>query len=153
MEVDFGQEAYATHFDGFMRHYMTVKTGDIPNVREVYEAFKGYARTTSAGTVDEMVADISAFASYYCAMALGANDADLKAVFHDIRELKVDVAFPFLLDLYRDYANKLLSKADFVKIARLVESYVLAGRLCHPNELYEQDIRAVRQGLEEGPLC
>ncbi len=40
MEVDFGQEAYGTHFDGFMRHYLTVKTGEIPNVREVYEAFK-----------------------------------------------------------------------------------------------------------------
>jgi uncharacterized protein with ParB-like and HNH nuclease domain len=45
MEVDFGQEAYATHFDGFMRHYLTVKTGDIPNVRDVYEAFKQYARS------------------------------------------------------------------------------------------------------------
>ena len=39
MEMDFGQEAYGTHFDGFMRHYLTVKTGNIPNVREVYEAF------------------------------------------------------------------------------------------------------------------
>ena len=45
MEVDFGQEAYATHFDGFMRHYLTVKTGEIPNVSEVYEAFKSYARS------------------------------------------------------------------------------------------------------------
>ena len=42
MEVLFGQEAYATHFDSFMRHYLTVKTGVIPNVREVYEAFKQY---------------------------------------------------------------------------------------------------------------
>lgn len=25
MEVDFGQEAYGTHFDGFMRHYLTVR--------------------------------------------------------------------------------------------------------------------------------
>ena len=40
MEVDFGQEAYGTHFDGFMRHYLTVKTGEIPTVRAVYEAFK-----------------------------------------------------------------------------------------------------------------
>lgn len=30
MEVDFGQAAYSTHFDGFMRHYLTVKTGEIP---------------------------------------------------------------------------------------------------------------------------
>src|SRR5207244_5410450 len=39
MEVDFGQEAYGTHFDGFMRHYLTVKTGEIPNISAVYEAF------------------------------------------------------------------------------------------------------------------
>jgi uncharacterized protein with ParB-like and HNH nuclease domain len=45
MEVDFGQEAYGTHFDSFMRHYLTVKTGDIPNVRDVYDAFKTYARS------------------------------------------------------------------------------------------------------------
>ena len=41
---DFGQAAYGTHFDGFMRHYLTVKTGEIPNVNEVYEAFKDYTR-------------------------------------------------------------------------------------------------------------
>ena len=72
MEVDFGQEAYATHFDGFMRHYLTVKTGEIPNVREVYEAFKQYARIARSGAgVEALVADIRAFAGYYCAMALG----------------------------------------------------------------------------------
>ena len=59
MEVDFGQEAYGTHFDGFMRHYLTVKTGEIPNVREVYEAFKHYARSpeVAAGGVEALVAE------------------------------------------------------------------------------------------------
>ena len=33
-------EAYSAEFDGFMRHYLTLKTGSIPNVRAVYEAFK-----------------------------------------------------------------------------------------------------------------
>ena len=42
--MDFGQEAYGTHFDGFMRHYLTVKTGEIPRLNEVYEAFKTHAR-------------------------------------------------------------------------------------------------------------
>jgi uncharacterized protein with ParB-like and HNH nuclease domain len=48
MEVAFGQEAYNTHFDAFMRHYLTVKTGDIPRLDEVYEAFnaKSLAITT-----------------------------------------------------------------------------------------------------------
>ena len=73
MEVDFGQEAYATHFDSFMRHYLTVKTGEIPNMREVYEAFKQYARSPKVTGVESLVADIRAFAGYYCAMALGAE--------------------------------------------------------------------------------
>ena len=32
MEKAFGQEAYSTHFDNFMRHYLTVKTGDFPRL-------------------------------------------------------------------------------------------------------------------------
>jgi uncharacterized protein with ParB-like and HNH nuclease domain len=44
MERNFGQEAYGSYFDSFMRHYLTLKTGEIPNVRAVYEAFKTYSR-------------------------------------------------------------------------------------------------------------
>jgi uncharacterized protein with ParB-like and HNH nuclease domain/predicted transport protein len=125
MEVDFGQEGYALHFDGFMRHYLTVKSGEIPNVREVYKAFKEYARSPGAGDVEALVADIRAYSDYFCKMALGAEqDADLKTAFQDIRELKVEVAFPFLLILYRDYIDGALSKEDLLNATRLVESYV-----------------------------
>jgi uncharacterized protein with ParB-like and HNH nuclease domain len=133
MEVDFGQEGYATHFDSFMRHYLTVKSGDIPNVREVYEAFKQYARSpeVAGAGVEALVADIRGFAGYYCAMALGSEpDADLKMAFNDIRELKVDVAFPFLLELYGDYAAQRLAKIDLLQAARWVESYVFRRAVC-----------------------
>ncbi|MFA5315811.1 MAG: DUF262 domain-containing protein [Dehalococcoidales bacterium] len=127
MEVAFGQEAYSTHFDGFMRHYLTVKTGEIPNMGEVYEAFKTYAhspKVTQAG-VEALVADIHIFSGYFCAMALDAErDNDLKVAFHDLRELKVDVAYPFLLELYHDYAIKVLPKTDFLAAVRLIEAYV-----------------------------
>src|ERR1017187_918393 len=133
MEVDFGQDAYGMHFDSFMRHYLTVKTGDIPNVREVYEAFKAYARSPKAAHagVQALVADIRAFARYFYAMALGAEpDAELRLAFHDLRELKVDVAYPFLLELYQDYATGGLSGADFVAAGRLVEAYVFRRSIC-----------------------
>ena len=114
-----------------MRHYLTAKTGDIPNVREVYEAFKQYARSPNAGGFEELVADIRTHSGYYCAMALGAEqDPNLKLVFHDIRELKVDVAFPLLLELYHDYVKGLLAKDEFVRAARLVESYVFRRAVC-----------------------
>jgi len=133
MEVDFGQEAYGTHFDGFMRHYLTVKTGDIPNVREVYEAFKTYARSPQSAEagVELLVADIREFSRYFCAMALGAEtDPDLALAFHDLRELKVDVAYPFLLELYQDYTNGLLQSADFEAAVRLAEAYVFRRAIC-----------------------
>lgn len=119
MEVGFGQEAYATHFDDFMRQYLTVKTGVIPNVREVYESFKQYARSPKAGGFEDLVADIRAYSGYYCAMALGAEqEPNLKLVFHDIRELRVDVAFPFLLELYHDYVTGALAKKELLEAAR-----------------------------------
>jgi uncharacterized protein with ParB-like and HNH nuclease domain/predicted transport protein len=131
MEVAFGQEAYATQFDGFMRHYLTVKTGEIPNVRAVYEAFKQYARSGKVQGVEALVADISRYAGYYCAMALGSEaDPDLKAAFHDIRELRVDVAYPLLLELYHDYASETLPKSDFLRAARLIEGYVFRRSVC-----------------------
>jgi predicted transport protein len=133
MEIAFGQEAYGAHFDGFMRHYLTFQTGEIPNVRAVYEAFKVHARDpdVAAEGVDALVADMHTFAKYYCAMALGkeANE-ELASAFQDLRELKVDVAYPFLLELYHDFAQDVLPGAHFAKAVRLVESYVFRRAVC-----------------------
>lgn len=134
MERDFGQEAYSTHFDGFMRHYLTVKTGEIPRLDAVYDAFKAHARSpkVAGAGVESLVADIRDFARYFCAMALGAEpDRDLKFAFQDLRELKVEVAYPFLLELYHDYAGHILSKQDLAATVRLVEAYVFRRAICN----------------------
>ncbi|SFN92704.1 GmrSD restriction endonuclease domain-containing protein [Nitrosospira briensis] len=133
MEVDFGQEAYGTHFDAFMRHYLTVKTGEIPRLDEVYDAFKNHARSplAAAAGVEALVKDIRQLSRYFCAMALGAeSDAELKLAFQDLRELKVDVAYPFLLELYHGYKTEALSKADLLVSVRLVEAYVFRRAIC-----------------------
>jgi uncharacterized protein with ParB-like and HNH nuclease domain/predicted transport protein len=153
MEVDFGQEGYVALFDGFMRHYLTMKTGDIPNVREVYEAFKQHARSPviAGAGIEALVADIRAFAGYFCAMALGNEaDAELKAAFHDLRELKVDVAFPFLLEIYGDYAVRRLEKSDLLTATRLIESYVFRRAVCgiptnSMNKTFATFTRAIRK--------
>ncbi len=133
VEVDFGQEGYATYFDSFMRHYLTLKTGDIPNVRAVYDAFKQYAHTpgVDAAGIESLVQDIRAYASYYCAMVLGTeSDSQLDAAFRDLRELKVDVAYPLLLELYGDYVADTLSGQEFLESVRMVESYVFRRAVC-----------------------
>lgn len=133
MEVEFGQKAYSEHFDSFMRHYLTVKTGEIPRINNVYEAFKQHALkidSTEVG-IDGLVADIHVFAKYYCAIALDKEvDSKLAEAFKDFRELKVDVAYPILLELYHDYSEKLLIKDDFYSVMRLIEAYVFRRAVC-----------------------
>lgn len=135
MELAFGQEGYVAHFDAFMRHYLTLKhpAGEIPRIDEVYEAFKLHSvrpATEQAG-VEVLVRDVQRHAHAYCAMALGAETRpSLRDSFHDLRELKVDVAYPFLLELYDDCAQGVLSEADFLAAVRVVEAYVFRRAVC-----------------------
>ncbi len=133
MEMDFGQEAYSSDFDSFMRHYLTVKTGRIPRISEVYDAFKEYSMTMKSKGIDigNIVEDIRRFSRFYCAMTLNQeNDKELRIAFNDLKELKVDVAYPMLLEVYDDYKSGVLTKDDFANVIRLVETYVFRRNIC-----------------------
>lgn len=135
MEEAFGQKDYVQHFDGFMRHYLTVKTGEIPRIGDVYDAFKKHAQTVG-GKVDDLLADLHTFAGYYCAMALDPKTLGqetrtaLDIAFTDLRKLKVDVAYPLLLELYHDYKKSQLSEKELEQAIRLVESYIFRRAVC-----------------------
>jgi uncharacterized protein with ParB-like and HNH nuclease domain/predicted transport protein len=135
MELDFGQDADAVHFDPFMRHYLTYRTGDIPRQDAIYEAFKAFSATqTSEGkTTEDILSDVRQSARCYCAMALPGKEADaeLSDAFKDLRELKVEVAYPLLLELYEDYKLERLPKPDFVTALQLIEAFVFRRSICN----------------------
>ncbi|MFN9540196.1 MAG: DUF1524 domain-containing protein, partial [Planctomycetota bacterium] len=95
--------------------------------------------------------DIRAFSKYFCAIALGREqDADLATAFHDLRELKVEVSYPFLLELYADYVAGELSVADFVAAVRLVEAYVFRRAICAiPTNSMNKTFATFRKGLKK----
>lgn len=130
MEVEFGQQAYTTYFDSFMRHYLTMKTGTIPRIDEVYEEFKKYFYSQKIDN-EKALKELKKYAVYFCAMALDKEEEkELKEAFSDLRDLKVDVSYPFLLELYNDYKENILSKENFIEIIRLIESYVFRRAIC-----------------------
>lgn len=130
MEKAFGQTAYTTHFDAFMRDFLTAKTGDIPRIGDVYTEFKRYVQENSL-EVRSLVADIHKNALHYCAIVLAQETNPLlAAAFHDLRELDVKVAYPFLLSVYDDFKSGLLDLGDFERIVRLIESYVYRRAVC-----------------------
>lgn len=131
MEQTFGNE-YSTRFDGFMRDYLSVKTGKIPRIGEVYEEFKLYINSDrSSESIEENVKDTFNFANHYSKIVLRKEkDKDLQEMFSNILKLKVDVAYPFILPVYNDYVHGLVSKDDFISILKLVESYVFRRAIC-----------------------
>ena len=133
MELEFGQEAYGDEFDAFMRHYLTIKTGDVPRVSEVYEAFKEYStKFDKEDGVTDLVAEIRKYSKYFVAMALGGEtNPALKPLFKDlIQDLNYSVAYPLLLELYADYDAGTLNEKDFGTAIKLIESYVFRRSIC-----------------------
>lgn len=153
MELKFGQESYSSYFDAFMRHYLTVKTGDIPKLRDVYEEFKNYSKRPdiAAAGVDALVKDVQLYAAHYCAMALGLEpDQALKEAFQDLRDLRVDVAYPLLLELYNDYAQGVLPRGDFLTALRLIEAYVFRRAICAiPTNSLNKTLATFSRGLKK----
>ena len=115
------------NFDAFVRHFLTIETGEIPRIGDVYDAFKSFAfgKAEAGQTVEELALVLSRSAERYSRIALGREtDAQLRSVFSELEQIKADVVYPFVLRVYSDYDAGKLSKDDFVAIVRMVISYV-----------------------------
>jgi uncharacterized protein with ParB-like and HNH nuclease domain/predicted transport protein len=131
MESSYGND-YVTTFNSFMRDYLSVKTGQIPRIDRVYEAFKNYVEAGKSGiTIADAVKDIYKFSEYYVNMVLTKEpDKDLNKAFRSIAKLKVDVSYPFLLPVYDDYATGRILKEEFLSVINYVENYVFRRAIC-----------------------
>ncbi len=121
------------HFDAFVRHFLTIRTGEIPRIGDVYDDFKSYYyKQQSEEIVTETVAeDLYTMSLYYSKIALGGEqDHALAARFSELEQIKADVVIPFVLKVYQDYGNKVVSKEDFLKILDLVISYIFRRIVC-----------------------
>lgn len=131
MERNFGNLNDSALFDRFMRDYLTVKTGKIPNIHHVYAVFKEHVTQQSEMTVQEIVEDIYRYSKHFVKLAFQTEkEPSINQVLTDINTLRVDVSYPFLLEVYDDYEQQKLSKDDFVAILKLVESYVFRRAIC-----------------------
>lgn len=129
MEIEFGAQNYISEFDEFMRYYLVIHAGNTRIRRgDVYDEFKAYSRRHE---VEALLGSVREFAGYYCRIALGTEtDVELANAFHDIRELRADVCYPMLMEVYQDYAQGLINKEEFLTVLRMVESYVFRRAVC-----------------------
>ncbi|MCQ2675230.1 DUF262 and DUF1524 domain-containing protein [Helicobacter pylori] len=128
MEEDFKQNE--TLFNQFVRHYLTIKIGKIPNEKRVYEAFKDYRQKEGIG-IEDLLKDLKKYCGYFCQIAFKKEaDKGLNKALSFLVDLEMDVVYPLLLELYSDYSDGVLSNQDFIPIIALIESYICRRAVC-----------------------
>ncbi|WRD20500.1 DUF262 and DUF1524 domain-containing protein [Helicobacter pylori] len=119
-----------TLFNQFVRHYLTIKTREIPNINKVYEAFKDYQQKEGI-EIEDLLKDLQKYCGYFCQIAFKKEaDKDLNKALGFLVDLEMDVIYPLLLELYSDYSDGVLSKQDFIPIIYLTESYICRRAVC-----------------------
>nr|WP_129066715.1 DUF262 and DUF1524 domain-containing protein [Helicobacter pylori] len=127
MEENFKQNE--KWFDRFVRHYLTIKTR-VPNINKVYAALKDYRQKEGIG-IEYLLKDLQKYCRYFCQIVFKKEaDKDLNKALGFLVDLEMDVIYPLLLELYSDYSDGVLSKADFIPIIALIESYICRRAVC-----------------------
>ncbi len=134
MEEDFKQnekiKKNKISFDRFVRHYLTIKTREIPNINKVYEAFKNYQQEEEI-EIEALLQDLQKYCGYFCQIVSKKEaDKNLNKALGFLVDLEMDVVYPLLLELYSDYRDCVLSKQDFIPIIALTESYICRRAVC-----------------------
>ncbi|GAA7376038.1 DUF262 and DUF1524 domain-containing protein [Helicobacter pylori] len=132
MEEDFKQNEKQNKklFDRFVRHYLTIKTREIPNINKVYVALKDYRQKEGIG-IEDLLKDLQKYCGYFCQIKFKKEaDKDLNKALGFLVVLEMDVIYPLLLELYSDYSDGVLSKDDFIPIIALIESYLVRRAVC-----------------------
>jgi uncharacterized protein with ParB-like and HNH nuclease domain len=153
MEQSFGRAEYSSNFDRFMRDYLTIQfSGRIPRIFEVYREFKSHIRTKSTIKMGEIVADLARYAKHFVKLAyLRESDIEIRAAFRDINALKVDVAYPFLLQVMDDYSQNRNTREELLSILRTIESYVFRRAICGiPTNSLNKTFATLYRSIEPG---
>ncbi|UOS63139.1 DUF262 and DUF1524 domain-containing protein [Helicobacter pylori] len=128
MEEDFKQNKKL--FDRFVRHYLTIKTREIPNISKVYAVLKDYRQKEGIG-IEDLLKDLQKYCGYFCQIVFKKEaDKDLNKALGFLVDLEMDVIYPLLLELYSDYSDGVLSKDDFKSSIELIESYLCRRAVC-----------------------
>ncbi|GAA9146740.1 DUF262 and DUF1524 domain-containing protein [Helicobacter pylori] len=130
MEEELKQSKREDLFNKFVRHYLTIKTREIPNINKVYVAFKDYRQKEGIG-IEDLLKDLQKYCGYFCQIAFKKEaDKDLNKALGFLVDLEMDVIYPLLLELYSDYSDGVLSKNDFRRSIALIESYICRRAVC-----------------------
>lgn len=108
----------------FIRDYLTLTEQNIPKQGKVYEEFK--KKYPSKNNLESILSNIKTLAKYYHKLINPhrENDPDIKRELEYIDKIKINVAYPFLMQVYDDFDKKIIDKQTFMEILLLIQSFI-----------------------------
>lgn len=109
----------------FIRDYLTLRTKKIPNKNKVYEAFKQLHFDKNDEAFFQELEYIKSLSVHYKKFINPStvNDSKIRKELEYINRLEINVAYPFLLQIFEDADNGMLSNDELVRILKLIQSY------------------------------
>lgn len=109
----------------FIRDYLTLRNKKIPNKNKVYADFKAIYTNKKDESYQQELENIKSLSVHYKKLINPDSvvDLDIKRQLEYINRLEINVAYPFLLQVFEDYDNGLMPKDDLIKILKLIQTY------------------------------
>jgi uncharacterized protein with ParB-like and HNH nuclease domain len=109
----------------FIRDYLTLRNKKIPNKNKVYAEFKSLYANKKDDAYDQELENIKSLSVHYKKLANPSTvkDSKIRKELEYINRLEINVAYPFLLQVFEDAENGLLDKEELIKVLKLIQSY------------------------------
>jgi len=125
-------ELNATHYESngnrvsdFIRDFLTLKNRDIPNKSKVYNEFKSKYPLTDVHNWEVTLSEIKRFSNHYNKFINPEREEDqeLNYQLNLINKLEINVAYPFMLEVYDDFTSGKINKETIVQVFELIQSF------------------------------
>lgn len=109
----------------FIRDYLTLKTKKIPNKNKVYQEFKLLFQGKDEESFQQELEDIKSLSFHYKKLVNPSTvtDKQVRRELEYINRLEINVAYPFLLQIFEDLENGLIETSDLISILKLIQSF------------------------------
>jgi uncharacterized protein with ParB-like and HNH nuclease domain len=109
----------------YIRDYLTLRNKKIPNKGRVYIEFKKLYFNKKDEAYHQELEKIKSLSAHYRKLInpTTVTDHNLRAQLEYITRLEINVAFPFLLQIFEDADNGVIDNNTLVKILKLIQTY------------------------------
>lgn len=125
------QERLGKHLTEFLRHFL-MRNGAIVRQGDVYFTVKEHVDAGDEDDISTYLRQIATFSSYYARLLHPEREASppIATRLARLNRFEATTAYPFLLNVYDEFASGRLTEHEFVAVLDVLESFLIRRFVC-----------------------